>query len=209
MKAWHFTGDRLSDGQPVPCVGEKLIFAEEPILRGQGYSRRIIDALQYASGNAIHRVELGGSLATERTVLFTVDGTDLLRKFARQCALDVIHLWAAPDVVKEYLKTGSEQLRSDANAAANDTWHATATAWATWAARDEGATASAIPAAAAAAWAAIDARYARHAAVVAARTAADAAAVDAPGDVTAAWNAARAKQNRRLTSMVMAAQRSK
>ena len=35
------------------------------------------------------------------------------------------------------------------------------------------------------------------------------AASDAPEDVTVAWNAARAKQNRRLTSMVMAAQRSK
>ena len=35
------------------------------------------------------------------------------------------------------------------------------------------------------------------------------AALDAPEDVTAAWNVARAKQNRRLTSMVMAAQRSK
>ena len=41
-----------------------------------------------------------------------------IRRFARQCALDVIHLWNAPPIVKRYLKTGNEKLRDAAWAAA-------------------------------------------------------------------------------------------
>ena len=43
-----------------------------------------------------------------------------IRRFACQCALDVIHLWNAPPIVKRYLKTGNEKLRAAAWAAAWD-----------------------------------------------------------------------------------------
>ena len=43
---------------------------------------------------------------------------ETLREFARWCALQVIDLWDAPDVVYEYLKTGDETLRDAARAAA-------------------------------------------------------------------------------------------
>ena len=43
-----------------------------------------------------------------------------IRQFARDCALDVIHLWDAPSVVKEYLETGDEKLRDAARDAAWD-----------------------------------------------------------------------------------------
>ena len=69
-----------------------------------------------------------------------------IRRFACQCALDVIHLWDAPPIVKKYLKTGNEKLRAAAMDAA---WAAAGdAAWA--AARD-----AARDAAGAAAWAAI------------------------------------------------------
>jgi hypothetical protein len=139
MKAWHFTSDKLRDGSPIPAIGEKLVHDGELIMCKSGLhaSKRIIDALRYAPGHMIHRVECGGEIqhqddkmvCTERTILWTVDGEELLHKFARMCALDVIHLWDAPDVVVEYLKTGDESIRGAAGAAA---W---AAAWAaTWAA---------------------------------------------------------------------------
>jgi hypothetical protein len=81
----------------------------------------------------------------------------LLREFARWCALQVIHMWNAPDVVREYLETGNEELRDEARTAARD---AARTAART-AARDAARTA------------------ARTAARDAARTAARAAARDA------------------------------
>jgi hypothetical protein len=34
------------------------------------------------------------------------------RAFARWCALQVVHLWNAPDVVVRYLKTGDESIRA-------------------------------------------------------------------------------------------------
>ena len=101
-----------------------------PILCEQGLhaSKRIIDALKYAPGPYIWRVELGGTVvvdddkmvATERRYLWGFDASELLRGFARRCALDVIHLWDAPDVAVEYLKTGDESLRAAARAAAWD-----------------------------------------------------------------------------------------
>ena len=64
-----------------------------------------------------------------------------IRRFARQCALDVIHLWNAPPIVKRYLKTGNEKLR--------------AAAWdAAWDAAGDAAGDAAWAAARAAAWAA-------------------------------------------------------
>ncbi len=44
-----------------------------------------------------------------------IDCGDLFRIFARQCALDVLHLWDVPDTVREYLETGDELLRSFAH----------------------------------------------------------------------------------------------
>jgi hypothetical protein len=41
------------------------------------------------------------------------------REFARRCALDVIHLCEAPDIVKDYLKTVDEEIREAAWDAVN------------------------------------------------------------------------------------------
>ena len=74
---------------------------------------------------------------------------DWMRKFARECASDALHLWVAPQVVRDYLSTGDELLRAAARDAARDAARAAAGA----AARDA-AWAAAWAAARDAAWAA-------------------------------------------------------
>jgi hypothetical protein len=65
-------------------------------------------------------------VARQRTILWRIDSTDVLRKFARQCALDVAHLWDMPPVVSQYLETGDESIRAAARAAAWDAARAAA-----------------------------------------------------------------------------------
>ena len=135
MLAWHFVGETLRDGRPVPKDDETLAHDGKIKLCSSGLhaSKRIIDALQYAPGSTVCRVRLGGQIieggdklvASERTILWrVVDAEHTLRKFARKCALDVTHLWDAPDVVVHFLKSGKEELRDAARDAA---W---AAAWA-------------------------------------------------------------------------------
>ena len=53
-------------------------------------------------------------------VLVDHHGAYLLQnaQFARQQALSVLHLWKAPEIVKQYLTMGQEELRAAAEAAA-------------------------------------------------------------------------------------------
>ena len=208
MLGWHFAANdrklRYDDGRPIEA-GTTHKVSVEPVLCKAGLhaSARIIDALQYAPGSTVCRVKLGGkivsgddkSCATERTYLAVIDGEKLLREFARKCALDVIHLWDAPQVVRDYLETGDEQLRDAARAAARDAAGA--------AARD----AAGDAAGAAARDAARDAARAARAAAWAAAWDAGDAARDAARD--AAWAAARAAardaQNAALECMVLKA----
>lgn len=158
--AWHFVGATLRDGRAIPPDGEVLIHKGPLVIceSGMHASERLIDALQYAPGNTLCRVRMSGKAVrqddklatTERTILWRIDATDVLRAFARRCALDVAHLWEMPPVVRQYLETGDESLRAavwaaawDARAAARTvTWDAARTAaraaeWdAAWAARD-------------------------------------------------------------------------
>jgi hypothetical protein len=201
MKAWHFVSDTLRDGRPVPADGEVLVHKGPLILCASGLhaSKNILDALQYAPGSIICRVEVGGEIihcydklvCSERTILWRASGEQVLRKFARMCALDVIHLWDAPAIVVQYLKTGDQSIRAaarDASDAARDADLAAARA-AAWAA-------DAADAARATAW---------DAAVAAARAAAWAAARDA-ARAAAGWaRAALTKQSRRLARMARAA----
>ena len=126
---YHFTGDTLRNGQPVPPIGEWLTFDGNPVPCSQGLhaSPTAFDALQYAPGTKLHKVHLGGEIkahgepidkfaAQKRKIIASIDATEVCRAFARRVALDVIHLWDAPDVVKQYLKTGDETLRKDAAA---------------------------------------------------------------------------------------------
>jgi hypothetical protein len=146
----------------------------------------LIDALSYAPGSILCRVELGGEIiesddkvvATERTVIAMANVSVELRTFARWCALQVIDLWDAPEVVRQYLETGDETIRAAAGDAAGDAVRATArdaardTAW-------DAARAAAWAAAGDAARAAVGATRATRAATWAARAAAGDTAWDA------------------------------
>ena len=213
MLAWHFLSEdkRLGyyDGRLVE-VGVPLECKAEPVLCDNGMhgSIRLLDALRYAAGPVICRVEIEGDViegqdklcGRRRTVLWMLDATDLLHEFACECAEDALALVDEPDA------------RSVAAIAAKRKWlrgeitdeELAAACSAAWAAVDNAADAPAEAAARAAAgvaWAA-----ARSAAFSAARYAASAAAGAAAGNAPwdAARVAARAKQNERLTEMVMA-----
>lgn len=178
IRAYHFVGDKLRNGKPIPPDGETLTFRGKPVLceKGLHASEHPFDALQYAPGATLCLVELSGTIvrsddklcATKRKIIARFDATDLMCEFARKCALSVVHLWNCPPIVKQYLETGDESIRAAAwDGAWDGAWDAArAAAWA--AARDE---------ARAAAW---DAAWA------AARASARASAWDA------AWDEARA-----------------
>jgi len=133
MLGWHFMrADRTlgyGDTRPV-CVGEWLEHSGSLVLCKSGLhgGKKILDALRYAPGPTICRCEYDGEIvrdddkfvAARRRVLWWVDGEDLLQRFARRCALDVIHLWSPPEVVVRYLKTGDESIRAAAGDAARD-----------------------------------------------------------------------------------------
>ena len=193
MKAWHFTGAnkrlRHGDGRDIKS-GRTLKVQGSLAMCNYGLhaSKRLIDALRYAPGTYVWRVELGGDIvrdddkfvASERTALWGYDATDVLRAFARRCALDVVGLWDAPEQVVEYLRTGDESICAAASSAARDAARDAASA-----ARDA-ASAARDASAARAAWDARDAAW---------------AAWDAAWDARDAW---AAKQNRCLTSMIAA-----
>jgi hypothetical protein len=144
---WHFcqVGKKgtphlgYKDNREV-IVGETLRVEGDIELchRGLHASTKLMDALGYVNSERLSlcRVTLGGtvkhdtdkSVASERTVIAMLDADTtekLLRDFARWCALQVIHLWDAPDVVRQYLETGDESLRAATmDAAGAATWAA-------------------------------------------------------------------------------------
>ena len=127
--AFHFVGDTLRDGSPIPPDGKWLTFKGKCVMCESGLhaSRNPFDALQYAPGNTLCLVEVDGIEAEEdeklvcrrRKIIARMDATELCSYFGRMRALSVIHLWDAPDVVLDYLMTGDEVIRQAARDAAN------------------------------------------------------------------------------------------
>jgi len=78
-------------------------------------TEHLIDALEDASSPILHRRD-------GETTLWSMDITDILRAFARECALDAIKVSGleVPPIVMEYLTTGAESLREAAREAASD-----------------------------------------------------------------------------------------
>ncbi len=177
---YHFTSNKLRDGRPIPPTNEWLVYEGEVIICTSGLhaSEQPYDALQYAPGHILHRVELDDVIDTQddkvvarrRKIVATIDAAELLRAFARKQALSVIHLWNCPAITKQYLETGDVSMQYAAwSAARSAAW--SATQYAAWSAAD-------------AAWGAT-----QYAAWSAARSAAQYAAWSAAG---AAWSAADA-----------------
>ena len=113
LRLGYADGENKSTLGNIVKIGETLRIEDEPILCEHGYhaNRKLRDALRYAQGSKLSlcRVALGGvvlhdddkSVASERTVIAMLDADateKLLRDWARWCALQVIHLWDAPDV---------------------------------------------------------------------------------------------------------------
>jgi hypothetical protein len=165
MKAWHFVGDTLRDGRPVPADGVTLKHDGPLVMCESGlhFSKHPFDALRYAPGATLCLVECGGDvvegvgdhkdkgICSERTIIARMDATNLMRYFARMQALSVIHLWDAPQIVCDYLMTGDESIRAAAWAAAWAAASATARA-AEWDAASATARAAASATARAAEW---------------------------------------------------------
>ena len=125
--AWHFlANDGTTRGDTKPAPGATETFDGTPVLCECGLhgSLRAIDALQYAQGNIIRRVELSGTVvtgddklcATERREIWRADCEAVLWDWARWCALQAQrkHWKDAPDVVKKWLRTGDPSLRAAA-----------------------------------------------------------------------------------------------
>ena len=169
MKAYYFSKEdkklRHGDGRDI-AIGVTHTVEGELELCGNGLhaSKNVLDALSYAPGTHLWIVELSGDIlhgedkccSRERTYIQHTEATDLLRVFARKCAIDVAHLWDDPDIVARFLQTGFENLEGDVLDAAFDAaWSsARAVAWAAARATGDSCGASAWAAAGAAAWAA-------------------------------------------------------
>ena len=208
-KAWHFLREdkRLGygDGRLVE-VGQTLTCDPNSIkLCHMGFhgSGKLMDALKYAPGPIVCRVELSGKIikgddkyvASERTVIKMADATNVLHEFACLCAEDALKLVKNPDpqsvaaieAKRKWLRgeITDKELYAAKAAAGGAAWLA-ARAAVSGAPRDA-------------------ARAAEWAAMKAAREAVWAAARDAAGDaavIAAAKRAAMAAQNKRLTRMV-------
>jgi hypothetical protein len=170
--AWHFLTDLgggkygLLDERPRPATGRWLRHEGKIQIcaRGLHASYRAWDALHYAPSNYVTRVEVRGDVyeqsdklvCRERKIVWGYDAEHVLRKFSRDQALSCLHEWDAPQVVRQWLETGDESLRSAARSAA-----------------ESAAESAARSAAESAAWSA-----ARSAAWSAARSAARSAALD-------------------------------
>jgi len=238
MKAWHFVGDTLRNGGPIPADGELLAYNGNIKMCESGLhaSIRLIDALKYAPGSTICRVdcdtimEKGNDklVCGYRTILWRVGGEELLRKFARLCALDVVDAWDCPSIVLQWLR-GDFAAESAAGSAAkfaaeSAAWSAAefaawsaakfaaeSAAWsaaefAAWSAAKFAAKSAAEFAAEFAAWSAAWSAATRSAAESAAESAAWSATRSAAGSAAkfAAESAAESKQNARLVRMVRA-----
>ena len=133
--AYHFVGETLRDGRPIPADGEWLTHDGPVVICEHGLhaSRRPWHALRYAPGNTLCLVECDGIVTehddklvcVQRRILKRIDAEPLLREFARAEARRVAHLWSAPDAVRQYLETGDESLRAAAwDAARAAAWDA-------------------------------------------------------------------------------------
>ena len=124
---WHFlyAGSRLRTGEEAPEDGVWLTTDKARICEsGLHGSKHPFDALKHAPGPILCLCEFGEIkgehddkfVSRSRRIIARMDATEMLMYFARMQALSVVHAFAAPDVVLDYLMTGKD--RSAAEAAA-------------------------------------------------------------------------------------------
>lgn len=140
---WFAASDRLphGDGRPI-VIGEAHSVQGDIVLCSNALhaSRDAFDALQYASGPYLYQVQCWGDIVEEndklgaryREYIAMRDASNMLRQYAREQALSVIHLQEALEIVKRYLETGNETIRT-VGAARAATWTVGAAGAAAWA----------------------------------------------------------------------------
>ena len=128
--AFHFVGDTLRDGRPVPADG--VWFEHKGAIRicesGLHASWEVAHALAYAPGDTLCLVEVDGIVqeppdklvARRRKIVARLDATDLLFADARESAKSVLKNWKTPvpQVVLDWLNTGDVRYKADAYRAA-------------------------------------------------------------------------------------------
>ena len=224
LLGWHFcTEDKrlgYDDGREI-IEGETLRVEGKPVLCKHGLhaSERIIDALKYAPGPILCRVELSDGIvhgddkavAHSRETLWMFNATNALRDFAATVAEQTLmaeraagrepdpRSWAAVQFVRDLLAGKIKEEDQDA------AWAAWSAAWSAARAAAESAVLQAESAAKSAAWSA--ARSAESAAARSAESAA-AAAKSAAWSATesAAWSATESAQSAAWTAARAAAE---
>jgi hypothetical protein len=204
IRAWHFVGDTLRDGRPIPADGELLVHTGRvvPCESGLHASLEPFDALQYSQGDTMCLVECGGEIVherdklvcSERRIVVCMNAEPMFRYFARQQALSVLHNYHEDpsDALLDWLM-GDETARSMAYSAAQSAaWSnvrtaaqsaARSAAWSAWSALSAQSSATSAAAAVVAA--------ARSAAQSAAWSAWSAQSAQSAATRSAAWSNAR------------------
>lgn len=136
--AYHFTNDKLRDGQPIPAIGKWLKHSGPVVICQSGLhaSRTPFQALSYAPGFKLHKVEVAGVVteqddklvAKKRKIVATIDATSIILSFARKQALTVIQHFDCPPVLEYWLKTGDPDKLKEAQAASAASYAARAAA---------------------------------------------------------------------------------
>jgi hypothetical protein len=127
IEAWYFSKRdkklRYGDNRQIRVgITHKVKGELKLCKKGLHASKNILDALNFAPSSYIWRVELSGEIieddnklcASERKYLWGFSASKVLEEFSRWCALEVVHLWKAPEVVIKYLKTGDPALKEEA-----------------------------------------------------------------------------------------------
>jgi hypothetical protein len=132
IRAWYFSDEarrlRYGDGREIAVGVEHTIRGSLKLCkRGLHGSELILDALSYAPSTIVWLVDLSGRLlrgddkivATRRKYIAGgVDISDILQQFSRSEALLVADKWNCPEVMRRWLETGDETLRSAARSTA-------------------------------------------------------------------------------------------
>lgn len=210
MRAWHFaTSEGHLRGSTPWAIGQIERHDGPLVLCDSGLHASVdpLSAMKYAKGTWIRRVECGGKIVrgadklvcSERTPIWAYDATDVLRKFARLCALDVVDLWRAPEIVVRYLRTGDEMIRLAAWFAGRDA-AMDGTGAAAWDAAWSGTWAAATGDVAWNATGSVAGAVAKSAALATAWDTGEETVLDAAWST--AWDATRRHQSKRLTRML-------
>ena len=148
MIAWHWIRDDKKtryDERPIRVGRWMKAHGEiEMCQNGMHGSKRILDALHFAPGPIVCRVEIDGEIecgsnkivGRRRKVIWMLDATNTLHEFACRCAEDALALIKNPDprtiaaIEAKRKWVRGEITDQDLAAARNATWDA----WAAWAA---------------------------------------------------------------------------